>query len=56
MITEMPDGNAIVRFKRRNELRPWITMFPQGGNVTDISSSVFPSNLQNMETHYFVLC
>ena len=28
MITEMPDGNAIVRFKRRNELRPWKTRSP----------------------------
>ena len=32
-----------------------LTIFPQGGNVTDISNSMFPSSLQNMETRYFVL-
>ena len=30
-------------------------MFPQGGNVTDISNFPFPSSLQNTETRYFVL-
>ena len=30
-------------------------MFPQGGNVTDISNFTFPSSLQNTETRYFVL-
>ena len=32
-----------------------LTIFPQGGNVTDISNSMFPLSLQNMETRYFVL-
>ena len=31
-------------------------MFPQGGNVTDISNFPFPSSFQNTETRYFVLC
>ena len=31
-------------------------MFPQGGNVTEVSNFPFPSSLQNMETRYFVLC
>ena len=30
-------------------------MFPQGGNVTDISNFPFPSSFQNTETRYFVL-
>ena len=30
-------------------------MFPQGGNVTDISNFQFPSSLQNTETRYFFL-
>ena len=31
-------------------------MFPQGGNVTDISNFPLTSSLQNTETRYFVLC
>ena len=31
-------------------------MFPQDGNVTDLSNITFPSSLQNTETRYFLLC
>ena len=52
----------IVRFRRGNmtETRPVYgkldhNIFPQRGNVTDISNFPFPSGLQNTETRYFVL-
>ena len=51
----------IVRFRRGNmtETHPvpgkLDHLFPQRGNVTDISNFPFPSSLQNTETRYFVL-
>ena len=41
--------------KRVPSMENQITIFPQGGNVTDLSNFTFPSSLQNTETRYSVL-
>ena len=49
-------SDAETRRKRVPSMENWITMFPHGGNLTEISNFPFPSSLQNTETRYFVPC